>query len=177
MDHGARAQVRGEMTKQEVEEAVDAKRKAKPVRKEVRARPAAHFAAAPCADPNPDAGKMTTVRCWLCFKGGQHIVGFKGCKEGASGFPVPVTMRDAKTGNHAPKGQSTWLRAQEMAFATPLGRAVFAAVFRPPRVNASELFLPRRTAFVYELDAEPGTSDIPTTLRRSKADCPPVRAL
>ena len=32
-------QVRGEMTKQEVEEAVDAKRKAKPVRKEVRARP------------------------------------------------------------------------------------------------------------------------------------------
>ena len=63
-----------------------------------------------------------------------------------------------------------------MAFTTPLGRAVFAAVFRPPRVNVSELFLPRRTAFVYELDAEPGTSDIPTTLRRSKADCPPVRA-
>ena len=64
--------------------------------------------------------------------------------------------------------------AQEMTFTTPLGRAVFAALFRPPRINVSELFLPRRTAFVYELDAEPGTSDIPTTLRRSKADCPPV---
>jgi IK cytokine len=62
-----------------------------------------------------------------------------------------------------------------MAFATPLGRAVFAAVFNPPKINVSELFLPRRTAFVYELDGDAFASDIPTTLRRSKADCPPVR--
>lgn len=55
-------------------------------------------------------------------------------------------------------------------FATPLGRRVFDAIFRPARLEIAEHFLPRRTAFVYELDA----LDVPTTLRRSQADCPKV---
>lgn len=56
------------------------------------------------------------------------------------------------------------------SFATPLGRRVYDAIFRPPRVDVAQHFLPRRTAFVYELDAQ----DVPTTLRRSQADCPKV---
>lgn len=64
---------------------------------------------------------------------------------------------------------------QEMKFVTATGRSVFNAVFNPPKINVSELFLPRRTAFVYELEDSEYGSDIPTTLRRSKLDCPPVR--
>lgn len=62
-----------------------------------------------------------------------------------------------------------------MKFATATGRSIFNAVFNPPKVNVSELYLPRRTAFVYELEDDEYGSDIPTTLRRSKLDCPPVR--
>ncbi len=61
-----------------------------------------------------------------------------------------------------------------MNFVTATGRSVFNAVFNPPRINVSELFLPRRTAFVYELEDSEYGSDIPTTLRRSKLDCPVV---
>ena len=64
---------------------------------------------------------------------------------------------------------------QEMKFVTASGRSVFNAVFNPPKINVSELFLPRRTAFVYELEDSEYGSDIPTTLRRSRLDCPPVR--
>jgi IK cytokine len=66
---------------------------------------------------------------------------------------------------------------QVVKFQTPLGRALYNALFNPAKVDISELFLPRRTAFVYDLDANFSTTDIPTTLRRSKADCPPVRSL
>lgn len=39
------------------------------------------------------------------------------------------------------------------------------------------MFLPRRTAFVYDLEEQEGNTDVPTTLRRSKEDCPPVSLL
>ena len=64
---------------------------------------------------------------------------------------------------------------QEMNFKTPLARAVYNAVFHPPKVNAVEMFQPRRTAFVFDLDELGSGLDIPTTLRRSKADCPKAR--
>ena len=63
---------------------------------------------------------------------------------------------------------------QTMQFHTALGRAVWAAIMHRPKNMASEMFLPRRTAFVYDLDESGPTSDVPTTVRRSKADCPPV---
>ena len=51
------------------------------------------------------------------------------------------------------------------------------------QVNVAEMFLPRRMAFVYNLGSEdepgiePLDSDmVPTTLRRSKTDCPQVRS-
>ncbi len=57
---------------------------------------------------------------------------------------------------------------------TPTGRAIYNALFNPVKLDVSEMFLPRRTAFVYDLDEEFSPSDIPTMLRRSKADCPQV---
>lgn len=78
--------------------------------------------------------------------------------------PAPKTTPTPKTAGHAPNAVAG------PNFATPLGRRVYDAIFRPPRVEVSEHFLPRRTAFVYELDA----LDVPTTLRRSQADCPKV---
>lgn len=61
-------------------------------------------------------------------------------------------------------------------FSTPLGRSVYHAVFRPAggsRNLVREMFQPRRTAFVFEFGE--GGGDVPTTLRRSKADCPAVQ--
>lgn len=48
----------------------------------------------------------------------------------------------------------------------------------PCRTNIRELFLPRRMAFVYDFEADEYgvVQDIPTTVRRSKADCPTVGA-
>ena len=66
---------------------------------------------------------------------------------------------------------------QDTSFHTSIGRGVFDAIFNPPKLNGSEQFLPKRTAFVYELDNDGANPDIPTTLRRSKADCPPVSKL
>ena len=62
-----------------------------------------------------------------------------------------------------------------MNFKTALGRAVYNIVFHPPKANAAEAFQPRRTAFLYTLDDGGQGLGIPTTLRRSKADCPKVR--
>ena len=41
---------------------------------------------------------------------------------------------------------------------------------KPPERN--EHFLPGRTAYLIELEDEMAESDIPTTVLRSKADCP-----
>lgn len=61
---------------------------------------------------------------------------------------------------------------QVVKFKGPPGRAVFNAIFTRNKAQANELFLPGRTAFVFNL--EEGTLDVPTTLRRAAADCPPV---
>lgn len=66
------------------------------------------------------------------------------------------------------------LPLQDTRFHTSIGRGVFDAIFNPPKINVSEQFLPKRTGFVYELDDDSVNADIPTTLRRSAADCPPV---
>jgi hypothetical protein len=61
---------------------------------------------------------------------------------------------------------------QQVQFQSPQGRAVYDALFKPPLVNRAlirEMFQPRRTAFVFEFGE--GAGDMPTTLRRSKADC------
>lgn len=65
---------------------------------------------------------------------------------------------------------------QSLKFATPLGRSLYQAVFRPAAARRNvvrEMFQPKRTAFVFEFGE--GAGDVPTTLRRSKADCPVVQ--
>lgn len=59
-----------------------------------------------------------------------------------------------------------------------VARGVYDALFGPKIENSSvsELFLPKRTAFLYELDG-PFASDVPTTLRRAKEDCPKPKEL
>lgn len=54
----------------------------------------------------------------------------------------------------------------------PSGRNIFRVVFRSSQLERNELFLPGRMAYVVDLDDEFTDTDIPTTLIRSKADCP-----
>ena len=49
---------------------------------------------------------------------------------------------------------------------------MYRTVFRSRIVERNELFLPGRMAYVVDLDDEYADTDIPTTLIRSKADCP-----
>jgi hypothetical protein len=75
-----------------------------------------------------------------------------------------------------PRGIAKEQQQQQMQFESPQGRAVYDALFKPPLVNRAlirEMFQPRRTAFVFEFGE--GAGDVPTTLRRSKADCPQVQ--
>ncbi len=62
---------------------------------------------------------------------------------------------------------------QVVKFKGAAGRAIFNAVFTRSKPRANDLFLPGRTAFVFALE-DSYSPDIPTTLRRSKADCPEV---
>eukprot|EP00208_Stichococcus_sp_RCC1054_P003303 CAMPEP_0206141376 /NCGR_PEP_ID=MMETSP1473-20131121/12694_1 /ASSEMBLY_ACC=CAM_ASM_001109 /TAXON_ID=1461547 /ORGANISM="Stichococcus sp, Strain RCC1054" /LENGTH=381 /DNA_ID=CAMNT_0053535919 /DNA_START=132 /DNA_END=1274 /DNA_ORIENTATION=+ len=77
----------------------------------------------------------------------------------------------------AARARAKAMRSKE--FKTPLGSQVYTAIFQPPKRNVAERFLPRRTAFAYDLDDDAdGGLDIPTTLYRSKADCPkPVESM
>mmetsp|Transcript_36029 Transcript_36029/g.85486 ORF Transcript_36029/g.85486 Transcript_36029/m.85486 type:complete len:584 (-) Transcript_36029:57-1808(-) len=62
-----------------------------------------------------------------------------------------------------------------LRFVTPMGRAVYRAIMEPPKADAVESFLPGRMAFIYSFEEDEfgnPPSDVPTTLRRSKADCP-----
>ena len=52
------------------------------------------------------------------------------------------------------------------------GRNIFRTLFRRSVTERNELFLPRRMAYVIDLEDDFNESDIPVTLIRSKADCP-----
>uniref|UniRef100_A0A673BX88 IK cytokine n=1 Tax=Sphaeramia orbicularis TaxID=375764 RepID=A0A673BX88_9TELE len=53
---------------------------------------------------------------------------------------------------------------------------IYRVVFRSGQLERNELFLPGRMAYVVDLDDEFTDTDIPTTLIRSKADCPSMEA-
>ncbi|KAF7206907.1 down-regulator of HLA II, partial [Nothobranchius furzeri] len=65
---------------------------------------------------------------------------------------------------------------EKIEFKTRLGRNIFRMVFRSGVSERNELFLPGRMAYVVDLDDEFTDTDIPTTLIRSKADCPSMEA-
>ena len=49
---------------------------------------------------------------------------------------------------------------------------MYRMLFKSKSYERNELFLPGRMAYVVDLDDEYADTDIPTTLIRSKADCP-----
>uniref|UniRef100_A0A3P9N621 IK cytokine n=1 Tax=Poecilia reticulata TaxID=8081 RepID=A0A3P9N621_POERE len=65
---------------------------------------------------------------------------------------------------------------EKIEFKTRLGRNIYRMAFRSGVQERNELFLPGRMAYVVDLDDEFTDTDIPTTLIRSKADCPSMEA-
>ncbi|KAK2117945.1 hypothetical protein P7K49_004832 [Saguinus oedipus] len=64
----------------------------------------------------------------------------------------------------------------KIEFKTRLGHNVYRMLFKSKAFERNELFLPGRMAYVVDLDDEYADTDIPTTLIRSKADCPAMEA-
>jgi hypothetical protein len=73
---------------------------------------------------------------------------------------------------------------QRLGLKSSMAKNIFRVLFRPQTRRINELFLPHRMAYIIDLEAandqqdddnDKGTyplDDIPTTLIRSKADCP-----
>ncbi|KAJ7338238.1 hypothetical protein JRQ81_010957 [Phrynocephalus forsythii] len=64
----------------------------------------------------------------------------------------------------------------KIEFKSRLGRNIYRMLFKNKSYERNELFLPGRMAYVVDLDDEYADTDIPTTLIRSKADCPTMEA-
>ncbi|XP_028643767.1 LOW QUALITY PROTEIN: protein Red-like [Grammomys surdaster] len=64
----------------------------------------------------------------------------------------------------------------KIEFKTHLGRNVYRLLFKSKSYERNELFLPGRMAYVVDLDDKYADTDIPTTIIRSKADCPTMEA-
>uniref|UniRef100_A0A1D1Z1R3 Protein Red n=1 Tax=Anthurium amnicola TaxID=1678845 RepID=A0A1D1Z1R3_9ARAE len=61
---------------------------------------------------------------------------------------------------------------QPLSFRTATAKSVYQWIVKPQSIiKANEMFLPGRMAFVFNME-EGFSHDIPTTLHRSKADCP-----
>jgi len=76
----------------------------------------------------------------------------------------------------AEDGKDTTSRAakedQAVSFRTATAKSVYQWIIKPQSIiKENELFLPGRMSFIYNME-EGVTNDIPTTLHRSKADCP-----
>ncbi|KAF0911619.1 hypothetical protein E2562_011236 [Oryza meyeriana var. granulata] len=76
----------------------------------------------------------------------------------------------------AEEGKDTQSRAtkedQAMSFRTATAKSVYKWIIKPQSIiKSNEMFLPGRMAFIYNME-DGLTTDIPTTLHRSKADCP-----
>lgn len=65
---------------------------------------------------------------------------------------------------------------EKIEFKTRLGRNIYRILFKGRQFERNELFLPGRMAYVVDLEDEYADTDIPTTLIRSKADCPTMEA-
>ncbi|XP_078684330.1 protein Red-like [Branchiostoma floridae x Branchiostoma belcheri] len=65
---------------------------------------------------------------------------------------------------------------EEMQFKTRMARSVYRTLFKIKPPERNELFLPGRMAYVIDLEDEYTDTDVPTTLIRSKADCPSLES-
>lgn len=64
----------------------------------------------------------------------------------------------------------------QIQFKTKLGRNIHRILFKAKLPERNELFLPRRMAYVVDLEDEFADSDVPCTTIRSKADCATLEA-
>ncbi|XP_052089428.1 protein Red-like isoform X4 [Mytilus californianus] len=64
----------------------------------------------------------------------------------------------------------------KIEFRTKMARNIYKTLFQSRLPERNELFLPKRMAYVVDLEDEYADSDVPTTIIRSKADCPTVDA-
>merc|ERR1712141_735907 len=60
----------------------------------------------------------------------------------------------------------------DVEFRTSFGKKIYGAVFSSHVPEKNELFVPGRMAYIFDVEDEFAESDIPTTVIRSKADCP-----
>ncbi|CAL1390139.1 unnamed protein product [Linum trigynum] len=61
---------------------------------------------------------------------------------------------------------------QQLSFRTATGKSVYQRIVKPQTImKTNEMFLPGRMSFIYNMEGG-YYHDIPTTLQRSKADCP-----
>ncbi|XP_041358287.1 protein Red-like [Gigantopelta aegis] len=64
----------------------------------------------------------------------------------------------------------------KIQFKTKMAKNVYRTLLKVKPLERNELFLPKRMAYVVDLEDDFVESDIPTTLIRSKADCPSLEA-
>ena len=112
----------------------------------------------------------------LCFRRPLAVPGSNQDKKKASSTDAPATTPAPIT----PEDEEE----QRLGIKSTLARNIFRTLFRPPPRRINELFLPHRMAYIIDLEATNGQQDeendrgshtmddIPTTLIRSKADCP-----
>ncbi|EEF46207.1 suppressor of mec-8 and unc-52 protein homolog 2 [Ricinus communis] len=61
---------------------------------------------------------------------------------------------------------------QQLSFRTATAKSVYQSIVKPQAImKTNEMFLPGRMSFIFNMEGG-YTHDIPTTLHRSKADCP-----
>ncbi|KQJ89586.1 suppressor of mec-8 and unc-52 protein homolog 2 [Brachypodium distachyon] len=78
---------------------------------------------------------------------------------------------DAEDGKDAKARETKEDRA--ISFRTAIAKSVYQSIVKSQSTpKANEMFLPGRMAFIYNMEDGLITNDIPTTLHRSKADCP-----
>uniref|UniRef100_A0A646QG64 Protein Red n=1 Tax=Hemiscolopendra marginata TaxID=943146 RepID=A0A646QG64_9MYRI len=65
---------------------------------------------------------------------------------------------------------------EQIQFRTKFGKSIYRLLFRMRFPERNDHFLPGRMAYVIDLEDEYTESDIPTTLLRSKTDCPSVES-
>ncbi|XP_078371756.1 protein Red-like isoform X2 [Oculina patagonica] len=79
-----------------------------------------------------------------------------------------------KKTKHKQKDKEENDNEDEVELTTKLGQKIYKALFRNRPAERNELFQPGRMAYVFDVEDEYAESDIPTTLIRSKADCPGI---
>ncbi|XP_071787633.1 protein Red-like [Asterias amurensis] len=73
--------------------------------------------------------------------------------------------------------KKTYVEPEEsLQFKTKLARNIYRSLFKTKMSERNELFLPGRMAYKVDLEDDFLESDIPTTVIRSKADCPTMES-